>query len=92
MQAVEFVMEQHDDELWEELIRLCLQKPEMDISVIVLYCRCCHSYHLSCLEGRLDLMKLNSSSQDCDEGSEDADGTPSGESQMSCVLCTTATA
>ncbi|AQK86921.1 Vacuolar protein sorting-associated protein 41-like protein [Zea mays] len=29
MQAVEFVTEQHDDELWEELIRQCLQKPEM---------------------------------------------------------------
>ncbi|AQK65345.1 Vacuolar protein sorting-associated protein 41-like protein [Zea mays] len=27
--AVEFVTEQHDDELWEELIRQCLQKPEM---------------------------------------------------------------
>uniref|UniRef100_A0A804Q0K1 Uncharacterized protein n=1 Tax=Zea mays TaxID=4577 RepID=A0A804Q0K1_MAIZE len=28
-EAVEFVTEQHDDELWEELIRQCLQKPEM---------------------------------------------------------------
>jgi vacuolar protein sorting-associated protein 41 len=24
-------MEQHDDELWEELIKQCLQKPEMVI-------------------------------------------------------------
>jgi len=31
IQAVEFVMDQHDDELWEELIRQCLQKPEMVI-------------------------------------------------------------
>lgn len=29
MQAVEFVTMQHDDELWEELIKLCLRKPEM---------------------------------------------------------------
>ena len=28
-QAVEFVNMQHDDELWEELIRQCLNKPEM---------------------------------------------------------------
>ncbi|XP_073011981.1 vacuolar protein sorting-associated protein 41 homolog [Typha latifolia] len=28
-EAVEFVTEQHDDELWEELIRQCLQQPEM---------------------------------------------------------------
>ncbi|KAF7012226.1 hypothetical protein CFC21_026438 [Triticum aestivum] len=28
-EAVEFVTEQHDDELWDELIRQCLQKPEM---------------------------------------------------------------
>ncbi|KAL5213790.1 hypothetical protein ABZP36_002942 [Zizania latifolia] len=61
-----------------------------DISVIVFHC--CHAYHLSCLEGGLDLMKSNSSSQDSDEGSEDGDGTPSGESRMRCVLCTTAAA
>jgi vacuolar protein sorting-associated protein 41 len=29
MRAVEFVMEQHDDEPWEELIRQCHKKPEM---------------------------------------------------------------
>ena len=29
MQAVEFVTEQRDDELWDELIKQCLQKPEM---------------------------------------------------------------
>ena len=29
MQAVEFVTIQHDDELWEELIKQCLRKPEM---------------------------------------------------------------
>ncbi|KAM0945251.1 putative chromatin regulator PHD family [Dioscorea sansibarensis] len=28
-EAVEFVTMQHDDELWEELIKLCLRKPEM---------------------------------------------------------------
>ncbi|CAH9072753.1 unnamed protein product [Cuscuta europaea] len=28
-EAIEFVSEQHDDELWEELIRQCLNKPEM---------------------------------------------------------------
>lgn len=28
-QAVEFVSMQHDDELWEELIKLCLHKAEM---------------------------------------------------------------
>lgn len=37
MQAVEFVMEQHDDELWEELIRQCLQKPEMVIELCSLF-------------------------------------------------------
>jgi vacuolar protein sorting-associated protein 41 len=31
VQAVEFVMEQDDDELWEEMIKQCLQKPEMVI-------------------------------------------------------------
>jgi hypothetical protein len=29
VQAVEFVTVQHDDDLWEELIRQCLDKPEM---------------------------------------------------------------
>ena len=29
VQAVEFVTMQHDDELWEELIKQCLHKPEM---------------------------------------------------------------
>lgn len=29
MQAVEFVTMQHDDDLWEELIKQCLDKPEM---------------------------------------------------------------
>jgi hypothetical protein len=58
-----------------------------DISVIVFYC--CHAYHTSCLEGGLDLMKSNSSTQDSDE---DDEGTPSGESRMRCVLCTTAAA
>ena len=29
MQAVEFVTMQHDDDLWEELIKQCLRKPEM---------------------------------------------------------------
>lgn len=29
LQAVEFVNMQHDDELWEELIKQCLNKPEM---------------------------------------------------------------
>ncbi|XP_074574083.1 vacuolar protein sorting-associated protein 41 homolog [Curcuma longa] len=28
-EAVEFVTEQHDDDLWQELIKQCLQKPEM---------------------------------------------------------------
>ncbi|CAD6261788.1 unnamed protein product [Miscanthus lutarioriparius] len=169
--AVEFVTEQHDDELWEELIRQCLQKPEMvgnllehtvgnldplyivslvpdgleiprlrdrlvkivtdyrtetslrngcndilkadcvnllvkyyhearrgvymasmdeeDISVIVFYC--CHAYHLSCLEGGLDSMRSNSN-QDSDSGTDDEDGSPSGQSRIRCVLCTTAAA
>lgn len=29
LQAIEFVTMQHDDELWEELIKQCLHKPEM---------------------------------------------------------------
>ncbi|KAL0436968.1 UNVERIFIED_CONTAM: Vacuolar protein sorting-associated protein 41 [Sesamum radiatum] len=29
LQAIEFVSMQHDDELWEELIKQCLNKPEM---------------------------------------------------------------
>ena len=29
IQAVEFVTMQHDDDLWEELIKQCLHKPEM---------------------------------------------------------------
>lgn len=29
MQAIEFVSMQHDDDLWEELIKQCLNKPEM---------------------------------------------------------------
>uniref|UniRef100_A0A0D9XYG1 Vacuolar protein sorting-associated protein 41 homolog n=2 Tax=Leersia perrieri TaxID=77586 RepID=A0A0D9XYG1_9ORYZ len=61
-----------------------------DISVIVFYC--CHAYHTSCLEGGLDLMKSNSSTHNSDEGSDNDDGTPSGESRMRCVLCTTAAA
>ncbi|KHN46199.1 Vacuolar protein sorting-associated protein 41 like [Glycine soja] len=28
-EAVEFVTMQHDDELWEELIKQCLHKPKM---------------------------------------------------------------
>jgi hypothetical protein len=36
IQAVEFVMDQHDDELWDELIRQCLQKPEMVIGMMCL--------------------------------------------------------
>ncbi|CAL5024780.1 unnamed protein product [Urochloa decumbens] len=63
--------------------------PIQDISVIVFYC--CHAYHLSCLEGGLDLMRSNSN-QDSDNGSDDEDGSPSGESRMRCVLCTTAAA
>nr|CAB3488657.1 unnamed protein product [Digitaria exilis] len=63
--------------------------PIQDISVIVFYC--CHAYHLSCLEGGLDLMRSNSN-QDSDDGSDDEDGSPSGESRMRCVLCTTAAA
>ncbi|XP_062184439.1 vacuolar protein sorting-associated protein 41 homolog isoform X1 [Phragmites australis] len=63
--------------------------PIQDISAIVFYC--CHAYHLSCLEGGLDLMRSNSN-QDSDNGSDDADGSPSGESRMRCVLCTTAAA
>ncbi|GJN01348.1 hypothetical protein PR202_ga18609 [Eleusine coracana subsp. coracana] len=62
--------------------------PIQDISVIVFYC--CHAYHLSCLEGGLDLMKSNSN-QDSDNGSDDG-GSPSAESRMRCVLCTTAAA
>ncbi|KQJ85257.1 vacuolar protein sorting-associated protein 41 homolog [Brachypodium distachyon] len=61
-----------------------------DISAIVFYC--CHAYHLSCLEGGLDSMKANNNARDSDEGSEDDDGSPSGESRMRCVLCTTAAA
>ncbi|KAK8456416.1 hypothetical protein SEVIR_3G019800v4 [Setaria viridis] len=63
--------------------------PIQDISVILFYC--CHAYHLSCLEGGLDLMRSNSN-QDTDNGSDDEDGSPSGESRMRCVLCTTASA
>lgn len=29
LQAVEFVSMQHDDDLWEELIKQCLNRPEM---------------------------------------------------------------
>ncbi|KAF7012224.1 hypothetical protein CFC21_026438 [Triticum aestivum] len=61
-----------------------------DMSFIVFYC--CHAYHQSCLEGGLDSMKSNSNARDSDEGSEDDDGSPSGESRMRCVLCTTAAA
>jgi vacuolar protein sorting-associated protein 41 len=61
--------------------------PTQDISVIVFYC--CHAYHLSCLEGGLDLMKSNSN-QDTDNGSDDDVGSPSAGSRMRCVLCTTA--
>ncbi|KAG2575633.1 hypothetical protein PVAP13_7KG377500 [Panicum virgatum] len=63
--------------------------PIQDISVIVFYC--CHAYHLSCLEGGLDLMRSNSN-QDSDNESDDEDGSPSGGSRMRCVLCTTAAA
>jgi hypothetical protein len=59
-----------------------------DISIIVFYC--CHAYHQSCLEGGLDSMK--STARDSDEDSEDDDGSPSAESKMRCVLCTTAAA
>uniref|UniRef100_M8B150 Vacuolar protein sorting-associated protein 41 homolog n=1 Tax=Aegilops tauschii TaxID=37682 RepID=M8B150_AEGTA len=61
-----------------------------DMSFIVFYC--CHAYHQSCLEGGLDSMKSNSNARDSDDGSEDDDGSPSGESRMRCVLCTTAAA
>ncbi|KAM3298801.1 hypothetical protein ACQJBY_040334 [Aegilops geniculata] len=61
-----------------------------DMSFIVFYC--CHAYHQSCLEGGLDSMKSNSNTRDSDDGSEDDDGSPSGESRMRCVLCTTAAA
>jgi hypothetical protein len=63
--------------------------PIQDISVIVFYC--CHAYHLSCLEGGLDSMRSNSN-QDSDSGTDDEDGSPSGQSRMRCVLCTTAAA
>lgn len=29
LQAIDFVSMQHDDELWEELIKQCINKPEM---------------------------------------------------------------
>lgn len=29
LQAIEFVSNQHDDDLWEELIKQCMNKPEM---------------------------------------------------------------
>ena len=59
-----------------------------DISVIVFYC--CHAYHQSCLEGGLDSMKSKNNTRSSDEDSDDDDGSPSGESKMRCVLCTTA--
>lgn len=68
---------------------LMMDHPEQDINVIVFYC--CHAYHLSCLEGGLDLMRSNSN-QDSDNESDDEDGSPSGGSRMRCVLCTTAAA
>ena len=37
LQAVEFVSMQHDDELWEELIKQCLDKPEMVYFFFLLY-------------------------------------------------------
>ncbi|KAJ1273442.1 hypothetical protein BS78_06G280800 [Paspalum vaginatum] len=61
--------------------------PIQDISVILFYC--CHAYHLSCLEGGLDLMRSNSN-QDNENDLDDEDGSPSGQSRMRCVLCTTA--
>jgi vacuolar protein sorting-associated protein 41 len=61
--------------------------PIQDISATVLYC--CHAYRLSCLEGGLDLMKSNSN-QDSNNGSDDDVGSPSAESLVRCVLCTTA--
>ncbi|VAH54201.1 unnamed protein product [Triticum turgidum subsp. durum] len=186
-EAVEFVTEQHDDELWDELIRQCLQKPEMVgmllehtvgnldplyiVSLVpdgleipklrdrlvkivtdyrtetslrhgcndILKADCVNLlvkyYHearrgvcmasmdeeaqgarvnegssrtgdrsstlrnlemksrtRSCLEGGLDSMKSNSNARDSDDGSEDDEGSPSGESRMRCVLCTTAAA
>lgn len=36
LQAVEFVSMQHDDDLWEELIKQCLNKPEMVKAVFVM--------------------------------------------------------
>lgn len=38
VQAVEFVTMQHDDELWEELIKQCLDKPEMVKAIIQKIC------------------------------------------------------
>lgn len=36
LQAIDFVSMQHDDELWEELIRQCIDKPEMVISITIM--------------------------------------------------------
>lgn len=36
LQAIDFVSMQHDDELWEELIKQCINKPEMVKSTIIM--------------------------------------------------------
>ncbi|RRT69081.1 hypothetical protein B296_00025127 [Ensete ventricosum] len=87
LQAVEFVTMQHDDDLWEELIKQCLRKPEMNLSVVVFFC--CHAYHIACLIGASDSMNEASNASDSDDDSENDDA-QSRRSRMCCVLCTTA--
>lgn len=36
LQAIDFVSMQHDDELWEELIKQCIDKPEMVNSITIM--------------------------------------------------------
>lgn len=36
LQAIEFVSMQHEDELWEELIKQCLNKPEMVSTKVII--------------------------------------------------------
>lgn len=43
LQAIEFVTMQHDDELWEELIKQCLHKPEM-VDCGLLWTESTHAY------------------------------------------------
>ncbi|KAI0529161.1 hypothetical protein KFK09_001708 [Dendrobium nobile] len=59
-----------------------------NVSVVVFFC--CHAYHATCLAGGSDSFNMGSYVANSDDKDDDDEDAPAGESQIRCVLCTTA--